>query len=208
MGVSQIPSGVNFQGIDGSKELTSLELMNSNDSQIRFSFHSGVTPHWAMAIKNGYKLVIQLAGAPWLFDLHKDPGEMTNYADSVWHKDIYTELRDALIQAMKEFEMPLASASDYIYLDMPSCIDSRDVLPVMRKKALFCKDIGISVPIRRCENQNKIRNHCPRSCNACICEDSPGKVLVNFAARTCDSLKSHCDQREIREFCPSTCGYC
>jgi uncharacterized sulfatase len=138
MGITEFPSGVNFQGIDASKELTSTELLSSNRSQIRFSFETGKNPSWAMAIMNGYKLVIQKYGTPWLFDLNRDPEEMSNYADSAWHKDIYIELREALITVLKEYEMPLINVVDYIYLDPPSCIDSRDVMPVGNGKTLFC----------------------------------------------------------------------
>lgn len=208
MGITEFPFGVNFQGIDASKELTSTELLSSNRSQIRFSFETGKNPSWAMAIMNGYKLVIQKYGTPWLFDLNRDPEEMSNYADSAWHKDIYIKLREALITVLKEYEMPLINVVDYIYLDPPSCIDSRDVMPVGNGKTLFCEDIGVTLPITRCESQGKIRNHCPRSCNVCTCEDSPGKVWVNSAAGTCDSLKSHCNNKQIRMFCPSTCEVC
>jgi len=209
MGISQIPSGVNFQGIDGSEELTSSELLTNNDSQIRFSYETGNSPVWAMAIKNGYKFVIQKGGVPWLFDLNRDAEEMINYADSVWHTDIYNELREALISVLKDYKVPLTEIADYIFLDMPSCVDSRDALPLTNGKTKFCTDIGDSVPITRCENQQKIRDRCPISCNACTCEDSPGKMWVDSAARTCDSLKSHCNTAgKVRLFCPKTCGVC
>jgi hypothetical protein len=208
MGISQLPSGVNFQGIDGSAELTSSELFTANDSQIRFSYETGKSVSWAMAIKNGYKLVIQKGGEPWLFDLNIDAEEMINFADSLRHTDIYNELREALILVLKKYEVPLTNLSNYIYLDMPSCLDSREVLPLTNGLTRFCEDIGDSVLLERCENQAKISSHCPVKCNACSCEDSPGKMWVDSAATTCDSLKSHCNAYKVQLFCPKTCQAC
>jgi len=211
MGIRQFPAGVNFQGIDGSEELTSSELWSTNNNQIRFSYETGNSPAWAMAIKNGYKLVIQKNGVPWLFDLNLDPEEMNNYASSSWHADIFKELRNAMISKLKDYEVPLTDVVDYIYLDMPSCVDSSDVMPVAAnngRKPSFCSDIGDSVPLSRCENQFKIRNHCPSSCNTCTCEDSSGLLWVSLAARSCDSLSNHCDNYKVQSFCPKTCRTC
>lgn len=208
MGIRHLPAGVNFQGIDGSEELTSSELRSTNNNQIRFSYQTGKSPDWAMAVKNGYKLVLQKGDVPWLFDLDKDPEEMHNYASSWSHKDIFKELRDAMIPKLKEYKVPLTDVVDYIYLDMPSCVDSNDIMQTKSKKAEFCSDIGDSVPFSRCENQSKVRNHCPSSCNSCACEDSPGLLWVNLAAKSCDSLSNHCGNRKVQSFCPKTCGTC
>ena len=96
MGIWQFPAGVNFQGIDGFEELTSNELWDINNKQICFSYETGKSQSWAMAIKHGYKLVIQKNGVPWLFDLNLDPEEMINYTSSSWHADVFKKLRDAM----------------------------------------------------------------------------------------------------------------
>ena len=207
MGISQLPTDVNFQGVDGSHELLSPELVTSNDDQITFSLETGNSPHWVFAIKKGYKLVFSRNDVPWLFDLNRDPDEMINFATSSWHQPIFEELRDALIEAMQKYEFPLAMLSNSIYLDVPACIDSRDALPLNNGKVSFCTDIGNSVPFERCERQWKIRQNCPVSCKNC-CRDSPGKIWVNKEVRMCNSLKDLCRNSAVQQFCPETCNSC
>jgi hypothetical protein len=206
MGISQPPPDVNFQGVDASPELMNSDS-SSNVDHITFSFETGNTPHWAAAIKKGYKLIFSYNDVPWLFDLNQDPDEMINFATSTWHQPIFEELRDALIGAFTRFEIPLGKLSNFLFLDVPACNDSLDVLPVQNGKTLFCKDIGINMPMTRCENQEKIREHCPVSCKAC-CQDSPGKMWVNNSVRTCDSLKDLCGNTKVQQFCPVTCNAC
>lgn len=207
MGVSALPSGVNFQGIDGSKELTSPQMVTANHEQIVFSFDTGKTPSWAAAIKDGYKLVVSKGGIPWLFDIYRDPEEMINYASSEWHRDIYVELRQEMIRILKDYQVPLTEITKMIYLDVPNCVDSQDVLPINNGKIAFCADIGVTINLQRCSN-NKISQHCPVTCNACKCEDSIGKIWVRSHARRCDTLAPLCNGSMVQRFCPKTCGTC
>jgi len=207
MGITDPPPDVTFQGIDASQELMSSDMIISNNDQITFSINTGNNPSWAAAIKTGYKLIFSHNDVPWLFDLNRDPDELINFASSSWHQPIFEELREALIGALTRYEVPLGKRSNFIYLDVPACYDRRDVLPVNNGKILFCSDIGTDVPMTRCENQEKIRDHCPVSCKTC-CQDSPGKIWVNNAVRRCDSLKDFCSIGRVRRFCPVTCNSC
>jgi len=210
MGISKLPNSLNFQGVDGSLELFNPELLTSNDEHITFSFDTGKSPVWAFATKKGYKLVISRHDIPWLFDLKRDPDELVNYATSPWHKPIFEELRDALVEAMPKFEVPIVKLGIPIYLDVPSCIDSRDALPLNnRKKLFFCTDIGKSLPIERCNTTRYVfRQRCPVACKQC-CQDSPGMMWLKNKVRTCNTLRgSLCKSKKVRQFCPETCNAC
>jgi len=208
MGVSELPAGVNFQGVDGSQELMSQQKVTANDDQIIFSFETGNTPTWAAAIKNGYKLVVAKGDVPWLFDIYRDPDEMHNFATYWEHQDVYAELREAMIHVLKEYQVPLTEITKTIFLDMPSCMDSRDVMPINNGKIAFCSDIGGEISLDRCDNQYKVSQHCPKSCNSCTCEDSPGWMWVNSSGRRCETLQNQCDTKAVQTFCPKTCGMC
>ncbi len=197
-----------FTGIDGSEELTNSQMVTSDKNQIVFSFDTGNKPIWAAAIKDSYKLVVSKNDFPWLFDLNIDPEEMRNYADSSYHQDIMSELRTAMIKALQDYKVPLTGVTSTIYLDMPKCHDSKSILPMGNGKVAFCRDIGDSINFMKCINQPKIANHCPLSCGACLCEDSPGLLWVNDSARSCRSLGDVCHMDKVRSFCPLTCGTC
>jgi len=207
MGV-EIPATVSFQGVDGSQELTSSQKLTNDQTQIVYSFDTGKTPVWAAAIKAGYKLVISKSDVPWLFDVTLDPEEMHNFIDMSSHSHIVEELRPALIEAMKKYNIPMGIISNFIYLDKPACVDRRDILPINNGKKAFCSDIGVTVNPSKCTAQLKISNHCPYTCKTC-CEDSTGLMWYNGGAMRCDSLQNLCDVSvRVRQFCPSTCGEC
>lgn len=202
---------VNFQGMDASHELVSPEMVSSRDDQIIFSFKTGNRRDWSAAIQKGYKLVFSVNDIPWLFDLNKDPDEMINFATSSWHQPIFEKLRDALIQAMKTYEIPMGKLPAFIFLDVPACYDRRDVLPITVNHAggsNFCTDLGISIPFQWCQQQPKIREHCPLTCKEC-CQDSPGKMWINESEMTCDSIQQNlCRHSKVKQFCPVTCNAC
>ena len=201
------PEGVDFQGVDGSAELISKQMLTKNGDQIIISYNSGKQASWAAAIKDGYKLVIHKGDVPWLFDINRDPDEMINYAQSPWHEPIFQQLKWALADALAKFKVPMTKFAAYIYMDTPACFDKRDVLPLNDKEGKFCEDIGQSVPVRRCENQSKVAKHCPVTCNAC-CTDSTGVLYHDSRVWSCNELKGMCDKERVRKFCPKTCNAC
>jgi arylsulfatase A-like enzyme len=207
MGVDYSPD-VGFQGVDGSEELTDSRAVSNNENQIVFSFDTGNKPTWAAAIKGGYKLIVQKNGIPWFYDLQLDPEEMTNYIDSSMHAGIVEELRLALVQAIKDYNAPLLEVTNTIYLAKPKCYDSKNVLPLNNGKNAFCRDLGNTLNISKCNNQHKIRTACPFKCGACECEDTPGLIFVDGSARSCDTLQNVCHEEKVRRFCPATCNTC
>ena len=209
MGINDYSHETTFQGMNGSKDLISDESVVNDENNIVFSFETGNTPNWAAAISAGYKLVLS-NDVPWLFDLNRDPEEMINFATSPAHKDIFNKLRDALISKWKEYKAPLITERSYtIYLDMPNCLDSKDLLPLTKAKPEFCSSIGDSIPFEKCEKNYKIRNMCSKSCNDCVCEDSPGMMWIKGEAKTCQQIGiSECDDKKVKDFCRSSCGVC
>jgi len=94
MGVPKLPPDVNFQGIDGSVELTSDQTVSLNSNQIVFSR----SWHWVAAIKSAYKLIISDIHEAFLFDLNIDPEELVNFIDSPEHQAVKAELQAAVAE--------------------------------------------------------------------------------------------------------------
>ena len=204
----QNPSGVSFQGIDGSEDLLNQEMEVKNANQIIFSFGAGKRPNWASAIKSGYKLVIQSGDYPWLIDLNIDPEETINYIDSLNHKVIKEELQNALVKGLNDYKMGITQTTPVLYLDLPQCRDSKDVLPI-QKKGKRCKDLGDTVNIEKCQNQVKVRNKCPATCGSCGCHDSDGMFYYAGASFTCSNIETNmCSVGKIKKFCRKTCNDC
>ena len=207
MGVHN-PSGVSFQGVDGSQDLVSNKQLVKDGSQIVFSFATGNTPDWATAIRDGYKLVLHTEDIPWLFHLNNDPEEMINFIDSPWLQEIKHQLQDALVKALTDYNIGLATETPFIYLDKPACIDSKDVLPII-KTGKLCKDLGTSVNMIKCQKKKKVSNHCPFTCGTCSCEDSTGKFWYEGADFACNTISNNmCSVEKIKNFCRKTCNEC
>lgn len=203
-----------FQGIDFSQELLSNEAVSSSD-KIRYVFDSGKNMAWAAALMNQYRLVVSKGDAPFLFDLDKDPYELTNFYDDVdattATSNVTQILRTSLLDAMVKFKMPLQSNNFPMYWDTPACKDSRDRLPT-KAFAGTCKDLGESIPIlNRCDKR-LFQRHCPVTCNVCcdpnVNYDSSGEMWVSGELFTCDELKSAnmCRRNAVGIFCPDTCN--
>ena len=205
MGVKD--AGVNFQGVDGSQELISDDMLSVNDDQIVFSFDVGNSQNWAAAIKNNYKLVVSIGDIPWLFDVGRDPLEMNNYIESSWYSDILKELQDALVTGMNDYRMPLVEFGNFIFIDKPACWDNKSILPINNGRVARCQDIGEIVPAERCINQNKVGQHCPVTCGLC-CKDTVGLLWVGGSAKTCSQMTNLCSDGKVKTFCPVTCGVC
>ena len=215
MGVPVNDTGVDFQGADGSEELLSdpsqTILTNMKyEEKIIFSIDSGKSPVWAMAQMGWYKFIVSKGGAPYLFDLLRDPDEMYNYADSYLYTDIKNKLRDSLTMALFEFDFPIAWYSDNIYFDIPACYDKRDILPLIGDTIARCSDVGTKIDFSRCKDQQNIRVHCGESCHAC-CKDTVGRMIVKEKVyNSCVELKADdaCTWGKVKTFCPVTCNQC
>ncbi len=197
-----------FQGVDGSDELLSNDLVVHDEDKVIVSMDTGNTPIWVMAKYGKYKLVVSKGGSPWLFDLARDPDEVRNYISAWSYREIKEKLQGGILEALYEYNAPLLQYSDIIYLDKPSCTDKRDIMPLTDGRLVTCNDIGTKVNPQKCEKQFKVRNHCPVSCDSC-CEDTDGKIIVDGQLySSCNDLKGMCDRGKVASFCPVTCQTC
>ncbi len=64
---------------------------------------------WLCAVSDRYKLVYSDMGDPWLFDLEKDPDEMTNLFNNAASKKIVTTMTTQLRSYRKQKKDPYAN---------------------------------------------------------------------------------------------------
>ncbi len=208
MGLKHKANDYDFQGVDGSEELLNDEMVSSDEEKIIFSFDSGSNPTWAMAQLGHYKLVVSKGAPPWLFDVETDPDEIYNYINASRLQEVKKKLQEAVMEALVEYKIPLLTNAEVIYVDKPACYDKQDILPITNGILARCKDIGDIVNEQKCEKQDKVREHCPVTCEDC-CQDTDGKVIVNGQVyRSCSDMKDLCDMSKVRRFCPVTCNEC
>ena len=61
---------------------------------------------WVAAVNHRYKLVLSTADKPWLFDLGRDPDELTNFYADPAYTEIATRFKTRLVELMKQFNEP------------------------------------------------------------------------------------------------------
>ena len=61
---------------------------------------------WVAAFDRRYKLVISSLDQPWLFDLEKDPDELSNYYGREGYEKPFQRLKTELLAQMKKFKEP------------------------------------------------------------------------------------------------------
>lgn len=101
MGVeSDLPK---FHGRDFSSDFVSDEN-KIGDDEIVYICNAG--NRWVAAVNHRYKLVLSTADTPWLFDLERDPDELTNYYADPKYREIAARFRTRLVELMKQYEEP------------------------------------------------------------------------------------------------------
>jgi uncharacterized sulfatase len=93
-----------FHGIDASNDFTSQKKKVMND---RIVYLTNAHSNWVAAVNNRYKLVLSPVDKPWLFDLEKDPDEMTNFYNNPEYKEIAEKFTNELYRQMEEYNEPL-----------------------------------------------------------------------------------------------------
>ena len=58
------------------------------------------------AFDQGFKLVLSKADKPWLFDLEKDPDELSNFFGREGYGQVTKRLKKELLAQMKKFKEP------------------------------------------------------------------------------------------------------
>jgi arylsulfatase A-like enzyme len=106
-------------GITGMKDALSAKhgrddsgiFLNNQDvvdsDEITYMRAHGVNPIWVAAVSDRYKLVLSKQDVPWLFDLEKDPDELTNFFGQPEYEEISEVLTRRLDELMNMAKDPL-----------------------------------------------------------------------------------------------------
>jgi len=204
LGLMGVNSRIESQGIDGSADILTDELVTVDEEQIRFLTDSKQMK-WFAAITNRYKLVLS-ADAPWLFDLQVDPDELINFYANSTYVEVVAKLQPNLIEAIVTYKFSIGKKG-ITMAGTPACYDSKDEIPGWEGR--LCEDLHLSDYSAGCK-RDFVKEACPRVCNTC-CEDSTGGVMVFGNMGTCDTMHTDerfCRKKAARLFCPSACGLC
>ena len=94
MTLMDVKHGLKVAGRDASPLFTGGEVKWNDITFLRST--SNPRQAWLCAVTDRYKLVYATAGKPWLFDLQKDPDELTNLFNDAAHKKPVREMTQAL----------------------------------------------------------------------------------------------------------------
>lgn len=92
MGAPPIPDA---HGVNDAKAFLSKKIEVNSD---HITYVSGPSASWAAAITDRYKYVISHKDVPWLFDLKRDPDELTNYATNPEYAAVVSNLEEELVR--------------------------------------------------------------------------------------------------------------
>lgn len=96
-----------FQGVDASVDfLDSKKLIENN----RIAYLTDAGGRWVASLDKRYKLVLSTMDQPWLFDLEKDPDELTNFYKDTAYQAIAKRLKDRMIDVMEKYDDPVMKA--------------------------------------------------------------------------------------------------
>ncbi len=102
MGAPQIPG---VHGLNDSKAFLSTDKVVESD-RITYMTIGG----WVAAVNDRYKYVLSSKEQPWLFDLERDPDELTNCATNPEYASVVDAMETELVRQMKQFKEPLLEA--------------------------------------------------------------------------------------------------
>ncbi|KPL12776.1 MAG: hypothetical protein AMS26_16355 [Bacteroides sp. SM23_62] len=98
-------------GRDDSELFLDKQAVVDSD-EITYIRAHGVDPGWAAALNDRYKLIVSKNDTPWLYDLEKDPDELTNYYTRPDYKEISEVLSRRLVELMKMADDPLLQEAE------------------------------------------------------------------------------------------------
>ncbi len=90
-------------GKDLSGEFLKDEKIIDEDRIVYLRQSSG---RWVAAVDHQHKLVLSVNDKPWLFDLKKDPDELTNYYEDPLYRKVAIRLKEKLLKLMKQYQEP------------------------------------------------------------------------------------------------------
>ena len=106
MNLMDIKHGQKVDGRDASRLFTGAQIGWKDIAFIRST--SNLRQQWLCAVTDRYKLVYSSMGDPWLFDLEKDPDEMTNLFNDPESIKVLTEMTTQLQSYCKLQKDPYA----------------------------------------------------------------------------------------------------
>ena len=104
MGLMGISDGLpKLHGLNASIAYTNKKKEIAKDRIVYVRQSNG---SWGAAFDRRYKLVISSLDQPWLFDLEKDPDELSNYYGREGYEEPFQRLKTELLAQMKKFKEP------------------------------------------------------------------------------------------------------
>lgn len=101
-----------FHGQDTSGDFLSPDKEVLTDRVVYMTNAGG---RWVAAVSSRYKQVLSTSDDPWLFDLQKDPDELTNFYNNPEYGPVVEKLQTQLIAQMKRYGEPAMAAGNLIY---------------------------------------------------------------------------------------------
>ncbi len=97
--------GVETLGTEEGRDASALFAGNAPAGWKDITFMRG-THNWICALTNRHKLVYPMRGEPWLFDVEKDPDELTNFFGDPGYSKVVKNLTAELTAYCKEYNDP------------------------------------------------------------------------------------------------------
>ena len=112
LSIMGIKTNAKFHGLDSSDDFLNTKKVIDSDRITYFAKSGG---WWVAAVNDRYKLVIDKNEHPYLFDLEKDPDELTNFYNEKSYKAIAQKMQTELFkQLVKYDELGLKMSKPYI----------------------------------------------------------------------------------------------
>ncbi|HIG31332.1 MAG TPA: DUF4976 domain-containing protein [Verrucomicrobiales bacterium] len=101
--------GKSLSGKEEGRDASTLFVSRQKDLEwedVAFLRSTGTKGGWISAVTSQYKLIYSAVESPWLFDLQKDPDELTNFADHPDYRHIVARLSQAILDYGKHYDDP------------------------------------------------------------------------------------------------------
>jgi uncharacterized sulfatase len=112
LSIMGIKTKAKFHGLDTSDDFLNDKKVIDSD---RITYYAKSGGWWVTAVNDRYKLVIDKNDRPYLFDLTKDPDELTNFYNDKSYKAIAQKLQTELFKQLAKYDEPgLKMSKPYI----------------------------------------------------------------------------------------------
>jgi arylsulfatase A-like enzyme len=116
--VDFLPTMLSLMGVEtaGAEEGRDASQLFTGDSgkdwdDIAFLRGTGGEQGWLMAVSDRYKFVVSANDPPWLFDLERDPDEITNFFEHAGYREIVQQMAKQLQAYGREHNDPFIDNS-------------------------------------------------------------------------------------------------